>query len=1406
MDRKNQNTAYLFEVSWEICNKVGGIHTVIATKIEDMAKEFGDRHILIGPDIDKNNREFTEDNGIFRSWQNKAMRDGLKIRTGRWNIAGNPTVILVDYKTFLPYKDGILGQMWNRYGVDSITGQWDYIEPVLFGYAAGKVIESYVNHYVYGKSRAIAQFHEWMTGSGLLYLRDAMPSVGCVFTTHATVLGRCLAGNGYPIYNEEITYNPEKTASDFGVTAKHSLEKKSAEFADCFTTVSEITDRECGKFLGKRADIITPNGFSSLRETNYYTKANRKGREKLLEIARGVLGREVREDSLLIGTSGRYEFKNKGLDVFINALGAVNSRTKKEIIAFLLVPAGHSGADKQLIDNLRRPDHSVESASGYTTHVLTDPDNDPIIKQIRQQNLLNRKEDKVKVIFAPCYLDGNDGIFNMSYYDILAGMDLTIFPSYYEPWGYTPLESAAYMVPTVTTSLAGFGMWIDSHCKTHPAVKVIHRTDSNSSEVVSAIADAITELSGKDQEEWTKLRSNAVEVASSALWSNLKQYYLEAYDTAVRKAEERIAKLPDKQMEWPFADSIIKEEKPSLTSIIVQRRIPEQLKALEELAENMWWCWNEDAKELFSSIDNELWVKSQFNPIVLLDSISYDRYNELRSDETFLKNLAGVYSEFSKYMKGKKSMDKTSIAYFSMEFGIHSSLKIYSGGLGILAGDYLKEASDKKTNITGIGLLYRYGYFDQKITATGSQEAEYEAQDFSKIPVTPVYDSNGRWIKVSIDLDDHTLYARIWRVDVGRVELYLLDTDYEDNNAEDRSITYHLYGGNWENRLKQEMLLGIGGIRALRQLGIDADIYHCNEGHAAFIGLERIKEFILDRHRPFAEAVELVRASSLFTTHTPVPAGHDAFDEQLMQKYFRRFSEEINLNWNMFMGLGRMNAMDMNEKFSMSFLAARLSQEINGVSKLHGQVSREIFKDLWKGYMPEELHISYVTNGVHYPTWTAREWKDVHNRVFGDKFKTHNYDKSCFDGIYSVDDRTITDTRNTLRAKLIGLIKEKIGDTQNVAFFTPKQIVEIKEKLRDDILTIGFARRFATYKRAHLLFSNLDRLNEIVNNPDRPVQFIFAGKAHPADKAGQDLIKRIIEISKYPQFMGKIIFIQNYNMDIAKLMVQGVDVWMNTPTRPLEASGTSGEKASMNGVMHFSVLDGWWVEGYREDAGWALPMERKYENQEYQNELDSEMIYNIIESEIAPAFYDRDKDGISTKWNNYIRNTIAKVASNFTTNRMLCDYERQYYKPMSERYRKLCENDYALACEITSWKRKVLTEWESVKVLKVNMPDKVSQSIMLGTPFIADVTIQTGALSAEEIGVELVSMVNENNNLKVVATHQFKSESQNGGKALYTLNILPKNPGQFLVGIRIYPKNPLLPHRQDLGLVKWAKA
>ena len=1403
------NPDYLFEVSWEVCNKVGGIYTVVATKALHLKSQLGRHHILIGPDVwmhRASNPDFIEDPLLFRSWRQQAASEGLRLRVGKWNIPGTPVAVLVDYKTFLPQCDSILTDFWTSFGVDSLTGNWDYKEAAVFGYVAGKVIESFYNYNLSSADKAVAQFHEWQTGAGLLQLKRANIPVATVFTTHATVIGRCLAGNNLKLYDDMATFNGDAMAQRFGVIALHSLEKMAAREADVFTTVSEITAKECAQFLERPVDVVTPNGFENSftpADDEEYARLHDAARQRLVEVATAMSAEEVPANAVFIGIGGRYEFRNKGIDVFIDALDKLN-RSEYEgrsIQAFIMIPSGHHGPDRGLVAKLSGdgdPNYQTQ-----VTHYLMNAEYDVVTRRFRETGLVNSLGDKVKVYFVPSYLNGNDGVFNMPYYDLLCGLDLALFPSYYEPWGYTPLEALAFRVPTLTTSLAGFGLWVRDHYEgEHPGIKVLDRDDSNYEEVVDGVVDRVREIAGLELAVRNEYRENAREVAQIALWDNQIQYYQEAYSQALGKVRAAMATYKTKEKTIQYMKSELNN--PSWRTVLVTRHLPAKLSPLERLSKNLWWCWNESAKNLFHSIDPEVWHSTGHNPLALLDTVSIKRFQQLSDDEAFLERMNSVLAEFDAYMAEKANRTDPSIAYFCMEYGLDTSLKIYSGGLGILAGDYLKETSDMNVNLVAVGFLYRYGYFTQVISGQGYQVANYDAQDFLKIPATPVVDAEGNWVTTSVAFPGRTITARLWKVEVGRTDLYLMDTDYEANIPEDREVTYHLYGGNWENRLKQELLLGVGGIRALRKLGIDTQVYHCNEGHAAFIGLERLREYIEKDNLDFSEALEVVRASSLFTTHTPVPAGHDAFEEGMLRKYIGHYPERLKVDWETLMSLGKDNPLDPNEKFSMSNLAANISQNVNGVSMLHGKVSQDIFSHMYPGYLPEELFVSYVTNGVHYPTWCAPEWKPVHARVFGPEFQTHHYDKRCFEGIYEVADKEVWDVKKSLKKKLIAFVRERLQDKRISNHYSPSELVTILENLRDDVLTIGFARRFATYKRATLLLRDLDRLDAIVNNPKRPVQFLFAGKAHPADKAGQDLIKHIVDVSKDPRFIGKIIFVPGYDITLAKRMVQGVDVWMNNPTRPLEASGTSGEKAAMNGTMHFSVLDGWWVEGYKEGAGWALPLERTYEDQGFQNELDSATIYQILENEIAPSYYDVDKAaGLSHVWIGYIKNTIAQVACEFTTNRMLTDYIDRFYAPQSVRAAQVKDDDFKVAREIAAWKKHVRRSWDDVQVVSRTEP-QASYDISEKNPLHSEIVLNLGDLRPEHVGVELVfAQTDIHGNLHIDQVNELQVVEAQDGTARYAADVMPGTTGAYQVGLRIFAKNPLLPHRQDFECVKW---
>lgn len=840
---------------------------------------------------------------------------------------------------------------------------------------------------------------------------------------------------------------------------------------------------------------------------------------------------------------------------------------------------------------------------------------------------------------------------------------------------------------------------------------------------------------------------------------------------------------------------------PAWRDLTIKSDLPSKLKHLETLAKNLWWVWNSDAKSLFRDLNPDLWRSTGENPVMLLQQLSSERLDEILADADLMARIEQVYGKFKEYMAKPMRKDIPSVSYFSMEYGLCNALKIYSGGLGVLAGDYIKEASDSCVPMTAVGFLYRFGYFTQSLSVDGQQIANYEPQNFNQLPIEQVMEENGRPMILEVPYPGRTIYSHVWRVNVGRMKLYLMDTDFDMNSEFDRVITHQLYGGDWENRIKQEYLLGIGGVLMLKKLGINSQLYHCNEGHAALLNLQRLVDYVQEKHLDFNVALELVRASSLYTVHTPVPAGHDYFDEGLFGKYMGEYPQKLGISWNDLMNMGRENP-NTNERFSMSVFALNTCQEANGVSWLHGEVSKKMFAGIWKGYNWQESHVGYVTNGVHMPTWAASEWKEFYWQKLGPAVFEHADDPENWKGIFKVKDEEIWNMRCTMKNKFINFVKRDFKQKWLANQGDPSAVMKIVDKINPNALIIGFARRFATYKRAHLLFTDLERLSKIVNNENFPVQFVFSGKAHPADGAGQGLIKRIMEISRMPEFLGKIIFLEDYNMIVAKRLVTGVDIWLNTPTRPLEASGTSGEKAEMNGVLNFSVLDGWWYEGYRfnEKAGWALTDKRTYTDQAQQDKLDAATIYSMLENEIIPLYFAKNSKGYSPEWVQYIKRSIGDIAPHFTMKRMIEDYIHRFYDKEAARSKKLQANDCALAKEIVAWKEKVAAAWDGIKVFDIQASDITNSTT--GNDFATRAIIDTNGLG-KDLGLEMVVYKKEDGEEKFWYTKPFDVVKEEGNVLTYQLNMKLKDAVVFRYGYRLYPKNPNLPHRMDFAYTRW---
>ncbi len=1395
---------YIFEISWEVCNKTEGIYNVISGKSGYLKNDFGNNYILLGPDIwkeAKQNPDFDEDLSLFPELQHFAAQNGFRVRPGYWHLPDRPVVILIDFSAFIAHKDEIFKDFWNKFGLNSLMGQWDYIEPATFGYAVGKTIDGFSQLYFNPETRAVAQFHDWNTGTGVLYLKDRVAQVATVFTAHASIVARTLAENGERFHNSLEGVDVHTKTNEYGISANHSLEKKAAENADYFTAISEFTAKHCEIFNGKRPDIITPNGYDKhiLVTDDVIQEKREKSRARIREVAQAMLNEELPEDTRFVFTSGLYEYYNKGFGLLTSAFKRLSDKKLgTKVVFFILVPSNIYGPRKSLKRKLEN--NSVEHiGDSFLSHELHNEDFDPILASLRRKNVKNSPESDLKIIYVPAFLDGHDEIFNIKYLDFLIGFDSGVFPAYYEPWGYTVQETLALSIPAVTTDATGIGSWLlNEGFRDEKCIRVMHRTDDNDLDVINELVEIIESCTNYSNSERIEIRKRAHDIAKKATWDTLLPELYEMFSKVSEniKPEVRatiapgVARSKFKQVET------FKSNKPVWRTLSVKPEVTGKLQGLEEIAKNLWWAWDYEAVDLFREIAEKTVKEACIDPIAVLKTVSYERFSALERDDNFVQKYKRVYKRFRDYMDTPHHPELPTVSYFSMEFGLANIVKIYSGGLGILAGDYLKQASDSNYNMVGVGLFYRQGYFTQQITAQGEQNPVYESQRFNELPAEIIKDEKGEVLVIQVAFPGRIVNAQIWRLHVGRIDLLLLDTDREDNREEDRLITYRLYGGDNEHRLKQEMILGIGGIRVLQKLGYQQEVYHCNEGHAAFIGFERINYLVNNYKLSFTEALEVVRASTLFTTHTPVPAGHDAFDENMIMTYMGHYPERFGIGWQEFVNLGKAVPNKVGEEFSMSVLAANISQEINGVSRLHGDVTkRDIFPTLWEGYFPEELHIGYVTNGVHDKTWTSKAWQKVLTDANG------NID---FTKVNHLNDEQIYKIRKSAKERLIEYIKGRLDDPKIMRNDDPKYIVQVKNALDPDALTIGFARRFATYKRGKLLFTDIERIKKIVSNTDRPVQFLFAGKAHPADKGGQAIIKEITEISKRPEFHGKVLFLENYNMNLAKELVQGVDIWLNTPTRPLEASGTSGMKAVMNGVMNFSVLDGWWCEGYREGAGWALPEKSTYENEDMQNNLDAEMIYQILEDEIIPLYYDRDENGMSKNWIQYVRRCVAEIAPEFTTKRMIDDYNERFYGKLRARTHVVNEKNFKKAKEISAWKRKFTSKWNDIEVVELHLSDPVKDPLVPGEKYYGELVLDLKEIAHENIGVEMVVTESDLDGQKnIIKIEKLEYEKAEGTRAHYSIVINPPRPGNYDFAFRMFPKNKDLPHRQDFSYIRW---
>lgn len=1408
---------FLFEVSWEVCNKVGGIYTVISSKMPAAVRSFGDNYVLLGPDL-KNNLEFeeTDEECWARVRELTAIRD-IPCRFGRWKIPGEPKVILVNYSKKYN-KDQLLFQLWEEFGVDSISGGWDYVEPVMFGMACGEVIETIMNLDARPRGvRIAAQFHEWMSAAGLLYLKKRIPEIGTIFTTHATILGRSLSGSGMDIYAEMENISPLREASTQNVAAKYSMEVAAAREADCFTTVSEITAIEAKNFLGRAPDVVTSNGLDieHIPDLAVNRKPAQEARRKIMSAASRFLRRTLPADTKIVVISGRYEFHNKGVDVFLQALSRLEKdmTENQTVLALLFMLGGH----RDLIPSLQSEYAKAESGSPpIATHRLDYEASDPILETCNRLGFRNTPQNKVNVVFMPAYLNGHDGLFNMGYYEVLSGCDLGVFPSYYEPWGYTPMESAAYAVPTVTTDQAGFGNWVQNTLGENCGVIILRRRGIKFDTINENLYGIFKNFISWEPEEMRRRSQAAREAAVRAGWDAFYQDYLLAYEKALAIADKRTTKATEFRAELRHTFTSTSSSQPHFRTFTAVVNLPKKIRRLREVAYNLWWAWNPKALEVFAHLDPKLWEGMGNNPVKMLESVSPERLVEAADNESYMILYHQVLQQFDDYMSEKGINKKLTaideikwsspVAYFSTEYGLHECIPIYSGGLGTLSGDTLKTASDLSIPLVGVGLLYRSGYFRQTIDREGLQIAEYPESDFSNMPVQIVQDDMGNEVQIALELPGRTLFANIWEIKVGRISLYLLDTDVAKNTPQDRKITNRLYPADQRTRIEQEILLGMGGVRLLKKLGIKPRVYHMNEGHSAFLVFERISTLMTEEGLLFDEAEEVVRSSSVFTTHTPVEAGNERFNRDLMEYYFSGFIKRTGISWSQFWDLGRKEIGD-DKPFYMTILALKMSHVHNAVSRIHGSVARHMWRDVWKGFYDTDIPIIHVTNGVHMQTYLAPRMREILDTYLGLEWEKSISDPKRWKRVYNIPDSVLWRVRYELKQNLINYMRDNIARHGVKYSYSKTWREDILGRINPSALLVGFARRFAPYKRADLIFRDLDRLDRLVNHETRPVHFVFSGKAHPNDQMGRDLLKRVIDITKDPRFVGKIFFIEDYGIEAARYLVQGVDVWLNNPRKPLEASGTSGQKVTVNGVLNLSVSDGWWPEGYDGANGWTIGALAKdfTEEDDSSDESESLSLYSLLEDVIAPLFYDRDALGIPERWIGMIKRSMETLVPKFNTDRMLTEYYESMFLPTAKRDFEVTLDSFKLARELADWKRKVPLRFSSLRLLDVSIEGMQGDSVFVDRPFVVHVRVDPGKLDAEELLIEMVIGKRDGQlfvrtpsciPLKVV-------QKDRQGILTFSGEYVVRENGPHSFGIRVMPFNKDLASKTELGLVMW---
>lgn len=1346
---------FLFEVSWEVANMVGGIHTVLASKAEVMRQYYGENYVVIGPRLPKDGQgsESFIPGDTFPGLAPLLAARGLRVETGRWNVPGEPRCLLVDFSGEFKQKDEVLAWLWNNFGVDSISGGWDYVEPVLFAWCAGRVIEALAREQVLPfHHNVVAQWHEWLSAAGMLHLRRASPQIASVFTTHATVLGRAVWGSGKELSASLKEQSTEDCARALNVLAKHTLERAAVREADCFTTVSDWTASEAKLIFGREPEVLLPNGLGDEFPPPLYRDPDSvaTARYSLLRLAQTMTSRPFdRDKTLLLLSAGRYEYLNKGVNIVLDALAQLRDRLAKaelRVICFLFFPGDVAGPNRELL--AARSSESPVGQPQVCTHELHDARNDPICRHLERAGLQNKAGDRVNVAFAPIYLNGRDAVIKSSFYELLPAFDLTLFPSLYEPWGYTPLESIAYGVPTVTSDLAGFGRWANRSAKSS-AVHVLARENVPDPDSANALARYLTEFAGLTSGQRAELRQEARRCANLANWRVFAQSYRQAHRCALAARDKRMPMLapslsvPHGPPAAHFFGSV--DTVPRLRTFTVKNSLPASLAPLRKLARNLWWTWHEEAGQLFAELDHEHWARSGHNPVVMLESLPQGLLQQAARDGALCARVNDVVRRLDEYMA--KPAPAPTVAYFCMEYGLHECLPLYSGGLGVLAGDHLKAASDMNAPLVAVGIAWRNGYFTQRLDHHGNQLEDSSDVDFGSLPLEPVLADDGSRAVIYVRFPGRSVAVQAWKAQVGRIVLYLLDTDIASNRAADREITSSLYRGDQERRLQQELVLGVGGRKLLVALGIKPAVYHLNEGHAALVVFNRLVELVRDHDLDYRAALELVRQTTVFTTHTPVPAGHDTFNEDLLRPYLSLYEDLLHKSWERLMALGRYRPDNTSEPFSMTLLALHASQQVNAVSDLHRRVTQRIFQRAMPGFVAAEVPVHGVTNGVHVRTWLAPGLRLLADRELGANWDSRSPDEVNWQALKRISDEEFTAARHSLKQQLFAFVRQRLEDDYARRHDSPAMLARVLDSLDERALVVGYARRFASYKRPTLLLRELDELKRLAADGNRPVLFLFAGKSHPDDQWGKRLLQEVFRASRTPELAGRVVLLEDYDLLMARMMVRGCDVWLNVPAHLMEACGTSGMKAAMNGVLNLSVLDGWWAEGHNGKNGWAVGAQpERYFDQfsagqsrlDLDDEADARHLHVLLDRVVLPQFHAGGIARPSQLWQEYRLEAMISGLSNFSAVRMLHQYTCLHYEPARRRAAEAEGDAYSAVRATCALKRSLATAFPDVEIIEAHA-DRLSDGLVeLGTSVDMRVTVSLGKIAPEQLRVEFL--------------------------------------------------------------------